>query len=82
MARARPGQSDRAPMTSLSARIDSYRARIEQVLDMLLENQLVPFIELTGLTRMLIPEGSTDGWRVGPPQDWGKWEELVRALKA
>src|ERR1700744_4855775 len=36
-ARARPAQSDCLPMTSLSARIDSYRARIEQVLDRCLE---------------------------------------------
>jgi geranylgeranyl pyrophosphate synthase len=35
--RRRPAESDREPMTSLSARIDSYRARIEQVLDRCLE---------------------------------------------
>lgn len=54
--------------------------KVERALDMLLENGLVPFVELTGLTRMLMPEGGGDGWRVGPPKDWGKWEELVRAF--
>jgi len=56
--------------------------KVEQTLDMLLENGLVPFIELTGLTPMLAPDALTSPgtFAAGPPKDWGKWQALVRAF--
>jgi xylan 1,4-beta-xylosidase len=47
--------------------------QVEEALDVVMENHYVPYVELAGVPRSLAQPGA-------PPEDWGRWYDLVHAL--
>lgn len=53
--------------------------KIEQSIDVLMENGMTPWMELSSMPAAIAQEGTSAG-TMGPPRDWQKWGDLVGSL--